>query len=188
MKILAVYGSPRAQGNSTQLLDALLDEAKSNGATVRSYHLNALTLKGCQACYSCRKPGNEQRCAIQDDMQSILADLFSANVVVLASPVYMWQMTAQAKLFTDRLLPVLKPDYTSWLNGQRILTLYTQGQPDPMRFASYFEYVNEMFRFLGFHPLEPLVFGGLRGMNDVQQHQTYFQKVRQVAADIVCNG
>lgn len=44
MNILAVYGSPRAQENSTQLFNAFLDEAKSNGVTVRSYHLNTLTL------------------------------------------------------------------------------------------------------------------------------------------------
>lgn len=125
MNILGIHGSPRAQGNSSQLLNALLQEAATLGATTSSYQLNSLQVKGCQACYSCRQPGKEKQCAVKDDMQPILAEVFAADVVILASPVYMWQMTAQAKLFTDRLMPVLKPDYSSWLSGQRILTLYT---------------------------------------------------------------
>ncbi|MCL2458664.1 MAG: flavodoxin family protein [Desulfobulbus sp.] len=188
MKILGLYASPRPTGNSAQLLNALLEEAERLGAAISSYKLNTLRLKGCQACYSCRQPGKEKQCAVKDDMQPILADVFAADAVVLASPVYMWQMTAQARLFTDRLMPVLKPDYSSWLNGQRMLTLYTQGQPDLTRFASYFTYVNDMFGFLGFSPLEPLVFGNLRGVNDVRQQPQHFDRVRQAAAHLVRNG
>jgi Multimeric flavodoxin WrbA len=118
-------------------------------------------------------------------MQPILADLFAADAVVLASPVYMWQMTAQARLFTDRLMPVLKPDFTSWLHGQRMLTLYTQGNPDAAQFASYFAYVNDMFSLLGFRTLEPLVFSGLREVNDVQRQPRHFERIRQAAAQLV---
>jgi len=112
-------------------------------------------------------------------MNQILADVLASNAVVLASPVYMWQMTAQAKLFTDRLMPVLKPDYTSWLTGQKLLSIYTQGQPDILRFTPYFDHVNRMFSFLGFRTLEPLVFGGLRNIDDIQKHPAAFEQVRQ---------
>jgi multimeric flavodoxin WrbA len=118
-------------------------------------------------------------------MEPILADVLSAGLVVLASPVYMWQMTAQAKLFTDRLMPVLKPDFSSWLDGQRMLCLYTQGQPDTSKFASYFEQTQQMFAFLGFFSLTPLVFGGLRAVNDVQQTPAHLEQVRQRAAELV---
>jgi multimeric flavodoxin WrbA len=185
MKILGIHASPRPRGNSGQLLDALLEEARRLGASTSVYKLNTLQLKGCQACYTCRKPGKEKQCAVKDDMQPILAEVFAADAVVLASPVYMWQMTAQARLFTDRLMPVLKPDYTSWLNGQRMLVLYTQGQPDITRFAPYFKYTNDMFGFLGFRILEPLVFGGLGGVNDVQRYPQHFERVRQAAAELV---
>ena len=185
MNILALYASPRPHGNSAQLLDALLGEAERLGATITRYALNSLQLQGCQACYSCRQPGKEKTCAIEDDMQPILASLFAADAVVLASPVYMWQMTAQAKLFTDRLMPVLRLDYTSWLNGQRMLVLYTQGQTELSRFSSYFEYVNTMFAFLGFHTLPPLVFGNLRGLNDAKRHQEHFKRAREAAVELV---
>jgi len=188
MNILGIHASPRPQGNSSQLLNALLEEARGLGAATSAYTINALQVKGCQSCYSCRQPGKEKQCAVKDDMQPILADLFAADAVVLASPVYMWQMTAQARLFTDRLLPVLKPDYTSWLDGQRMLVLYTQGQANVDQFAPYFKYVNDMFGFLGFRTLEPLVFGNLRGAGDVQRQPQHFERVRQAAAELVRNG
>jgi multimeric flavodoxin WrbA len=179
MKILGIYGSPRLKGNSAQLLDAVLAQAEKKGAQVVKHHLNSLSFRGCQACYSCRKEGNETKCAIKDDMNQILADVLASNAVVLASPVYMWQMTGQAKLFTDRLMPVLKPDYTSWLTGQKLLSIYTQGQPDISRFALYFDHVNQMFSFLGFQTLPPLVFGGLRNIDDIQNHPAAFEQVRR---------
>lgn len=185
MKILALHGSPRYQGNSSQLLNAFLEEAQSLGASVDSYVLNSMRMKGCQACYMCRQPGQEKQCAMNDDMSVVLDDLFAANLVVLASPVYMWQMSAQAKLFVDRLMPVHKPDFTSWLDGQQLLSIYTQGQPDVTRFASYFTYVNDMFGFLGFRTTEPLVFGGLRQAGDVQQHPEYLERVRECARNLV---
>ncbi len=188
MKILGIYGSPRPQGNSSQLLATLLAEAEAGGATTSSFHLNSLSIKGCQACYSCRQPGKEKLCALKDDMEPILAEVFASDVVVLASPVYMWQMTAQAKLFTDRLMPVLKPDYSSWLSGQRMLCLYTQGQPDVAKFAPYFDLTNRMFAFLGFNTMEPLVFGGLRGINDVRQDPLHFERVRALAVELLQQG
>ena len=182
MKILGIHASPRLEGNSAQLLSAILKQAEANGAATNTYHLNKLTIKGCQACYHCRKEGHEGQCAIKDDMNQILKDILDADAVILASPVYMWQMTAQAKLFTDRLMPLLKPDYSSRLKGQRLVSLYTQGQPDLSRFSQYFDYVNKMFSFLGFHTMEPLVFGGLRGVDDLKNNQPEsLEKARQAA-------
>jgi multimeric flavodoxin WrbA len=179
MKIVGIYGSPRVKGNSAQLLDAVLAQAAGQGAQIVKHHLNSLSIRGCQACYSCRLKGNEGKCALKDDMNPILDDVLTSNAVVLASPVYMWQVTAQAKLFTDRLMPMLKPDYSSWLTGQKLLSIYTQGQPDISKFAPYFDHVNQMFSFLGFRTLAPLVFGGLRNIDDIQKHPAAFEQVQQ---------
>ncbi len=187
MKILGIHGSPRLEGNSAQLMNAMLKQVEANGATTKTYHLNTLTIRGCQACYSCRRQGNEGTCAIKDDMHQILDDVLSAHTVVLASPVYMWQMTAQAKLFTDRLMPVLKPDYSSRLTGQRLVSLYTQGQPDISKFSPYFEHVNALFSFLGFRTMKPLVFGGLRNIDDIRDQPAAFEKVRQAAASLIAD-
>lgn len=185
MKIIGIYGSPRLKGNSAQLLDTLLQETEAHGAAIQKYHLNTLTIKGCQACYCCRQHGSEGMCALKDDMRPILEDVLDAHAVVLASPVYMWQMTAQAKLFTDRLMPLLKPDYSSRLSGQRLLTVYTQGQPDVSKFSPYFQHVNTMFAFLGFSIMEPLIFGGLRNVEDIQNQPAAFAAIKQAASRLI---
>ncbi|MDR3631392.1 MAG: flavodoxin family protein [Desulfocapsaceae bacterium] len=185
MKIIGIHGSPRREGSSAQLMGAILRQCEAGGAQTQTYHLNTLKISGCQACYSCRQEGKEGKCAIKDDMNRILEDILAADAVVLASPVYMWQMTAQAKLFTDRLMPVLKQDYTSRLNGQRLLTVYTQGQPDVTKFATYFQYVKAMYSFLGFRALEPFVAGGLRALDDLKNQPEIMEKARQAAAGLM---
>ena len=57
MKILALAGSPRKGGNTDLLADALLSGARSAGAEVEKVYLNDLNIRGCQACYGCRKTG-----------------------------------------------------------------------------------------------------------------------------------
>ena len=69
-----------------------------------------------------------------------------------------------------------------------MLCLYTQGQPDTEKFAPYFSMVNQMFSFLGFKTLEPLVFGGLRGVNDAQEHPTYLKRMRDRAGELALFG
>ena len=188
MKIVGIYGSPRPKGNSAQLMDALLTHVETLGGTTARYHMNTIKVRGCQACYSCRKEGHEKKCAVRDDMNPILDDVFQADGVVLASPIYMWAMTAQAKLFTDRLMPVLKPDYSSWLTGQKMLTVFTQGQPDVTKFSPYVTQVNTMFSFLGFRTIEPLVFGGLRNIDDILRQPEAFEKIQKAAEALLANS
>ncbi|WP_167505976.1 flavodoxin family protein [Desulfosediminicola flagellatus] len=185
MKIIGINGSPRLKGNTAQLLDEALQQAENNGAATTTYNLNRLNLKGCQGCYKCREIGREGTCVLKDDMNQILEEILSANAVVLASPVYMWQMTAQTKIFTDRLMPLLKPDYSSRLSGQKLLSIYTQGQPDLEKFKQYFDYVNAMFSFLGFRTQEPLVAGWLRDVNDIHEQPEAKENARKAAENLI---
>lgn len=185
MKIIGINGSPRLKGNTAQLIQTVLKQAEASGATTKTYHLNRLNIKGCQGCYACRQVGREGQCALKDDMNQILEEILHADAVVLASPVYMWQMTAQAKLFTDRLMPLLKSDYTSRLNRQKLQLIFTQGNTDHSSFSSYFEYTQKMFSFLGFRVMPILVAGGFHQPNDINKHPELIQKARQAAEGLL---
>lgn len=185
MKIIGINGSPRSKGNTAQLLNEYLLHAKETGATTTIYNLNRMNIKGCQGCYKCKEPGKEGTCVIKDDMNQLLDEILIADAVVLASPVYMWQMSAQAKLFTDRLMPLLKSDYSSMLSKQKLLSIYTQGQPDLTKFTQYFDYVNNMFAFLGFKTEAPLVAGGLRGVDDIHNQPEVKEKARKAAESLI---
>lgn len=185
MKIIGLNGSPRKKGNTAQLMDEVLQHAESKGAQIKRYDLNQLEMKGCQGCFSCKAPDKAGSCALKDDMSDILEEVLSADAVVLASPIYMWQVSAQAKIFTDRLMPLLKPDYSSVLNGQKMLPIYAQGQPDTTKFGQYFDYVNNMFTFLGFDTQKPVVAGGLRDVNDIHNQEEAKQNARAAAEELL---
>ncbi len=100
MKILILLGSPRKKGNSTSLAQAVGAAAAERGAKVQEIRLNDLHIRPCQGCGGCDKNGI---CTISDDMTPLYAECDSAERIVLASPIYFYGLSAQAKLFADRM-------------------------------------------------------------------------------------
>lgn len=99
MKILGVWGSPRKGGNSDILLNAFLDGARETGADVEKIALRELKITPCLEIYHCFKDGT---CPIKDDMLPLYDKLLAADVVALASPIFFYSVTAQAKAMIDR--------------------------------------------------------------------------------------
>ena len=102
IEVLGLAGSPRRQGNSETLLDAALDGARTAGAAVNKIILNELKFSGCQNCGFCAKEGY---CRIKDDMSIVYEALDRADRVILASPIYFTNVSAQAKMMVDRCQP-----------------------------------------------------------------------------------
>ncbi|MFC1822488.1 flavodoxin family protein [Thermodesulfobacteriota bacterium] len=99
MKVLGIYGSPREGGNSDQLLDRALEGARTAGAETLTVYARDLVMCGCIECGGCDKTG---KCVVDDDMQSVYPLFEQANVVILASPIFFYGVTAQAKAVIDR--------------------------------------------------------------------------------------
>lgn len=100
MKILALCGSPRGDKSQTKVLaEKVLEAAKAQGAEVELVDLSRVRLEFCRACEAChQKPG----CILKDDGTRILEQMLAADGLVLASPVYLNQVTAQLKALLDR--------------------------------------------------------------------------------------
>ncbi len=99
MKVLGIWGSPRRGGNSEILLDAFLQGAAQGGATVEKVSLRELKISPCMEIYHCFKDGT---CPIKDDMRALYDKLLEADVVALASPIFFYSLSAQAKAMIDR--------------------------------------------------------------------------------------
>jgi len=99
MKVLGIMGSPRRQSNTEILLDKALEGAREAGAEVEKVLVSKLKISPCLEIYACRKDGN---CAIKDDMQSLYKKLLEADHVILASPMFFYGITSQAKAVVDR--------------------------------------------------------------------------------------
>ncbi len=99
VKVVAFNGSPRKGGNSQLLLEEAVRGVKEAGADATVFHLNTLNLKACQHCGQCDNTG---MCVIRDDMQAIHESIRDADRIVLASPIFFFTVSAQAKLMIDR--------------------------------------------------------------------------------------
>ena len=154
MKVVGLLGSPRSKGNSTAIANRIIETAAMGGAETRSFELNRLNYRGCQGCYACKQGADH--CVVQDDLAEVLAAVHEADVVVLASPVYYGDITAQLKGFIDRTFSFLRPDYLTNAHpsrlapGKKLVVVLTQGNPDEKLFTDIFPR-NEMFlKWLGF--------------------------------------
>ena len=105
MKIVALLGSPRPEGNSAVLAQTFLDSCRSRGADVETYSLNKMSYQGCQACMGCKTKA--ESCVLKDDMTPVYDAIRQADVVLLASPVYFGDFSGQLKSAYDRFYAYL---------------------------------------------------------------------------------
>jgi multimeric flavodoxin WrbA len=153
MKVVALLGSPRSQKNSATLASRFTETAAQLGAQVRTFELNRLSYRGCQGCYACKQ--SLEHCVLQDDLTEVLAAVQEADLLLLASPVYYGDVTAQLKGFIDRTFSYLKPDYPtnpepSRLSPKKLVFVITQGHPDTALFADIFPRYRTFLQWMGF--------------------------------------
>nr|MBF0223254.1 flavodoxin family protein [Desulfobulbaceae bacterium] len=99
-EFIAFSGSPRKKGNSETLLAAVTQGIELEGGSVETVRICDLHIGPCIACGGCDKTG---RCVIDDDMQNIYGKIVTAKNIILASPIYFYGLSAQMKMFVDRM-------------------------------------------------------------------------------------
>lgn len=99
VRVLGLFGSPRRGGNTEILLEEVLRGAEKEGAKVERLYLSDFTITPCKECHGCDETGN---CIILDDMEKIYPKLLEADVVILASPIFFYGVTAWTKALIDR--------------------------------------------------------------------------------------
>lgn len=99
IKILAFMGSPRFGGNTDILLDSLISEAKTAGASCEKINLNALKMSPCIECGGCDATGI---CVLEDDMTPIYQKIAEADWVIMASPIFFYNITSKTQAIIER--------------------------------------------------------------------------------------
>lgn len=102
--ILIISSSPRKSGNSQLLCEAFKKGAEAAGHQAELVRLADLQIGFCRACDACMKNGGS--CILKDDMSILLDQFQKADVLVLATPVYFYGISAQMKAFIDRTYPI----------------------------------------------------------------------------------
>mgnify|MGYP000949463875 CR=1 FL=1 len=183
MQVLGISGSPRKDANTDTLVRQVLEGCASAGAGTRLVRLNDLRIGGCQGCHHCQQ---HRRCRLDDDMIRLYEEVFTADAVVLGSPIYMWQMSGQTKIFCDRLLPVMNPDFsTRFPSPKKMILVFTQGNTDTGAFRPYIDQTAQSLGFLGFDVREILIAGGTAEPGDVRTQTAVMDRALAAGAALV---
>ncbi len=101
MNILAINGSPNKNGTCTAITKALVDKLYTLDNKITQYDLNSLNIHGCQECFSCRNKKTDI-CAYKDDISEILEMAKNTEIMIISTPVFYADISAQLKCFIDR--------------------------------------------------------------------------------------
>lgn len=111
MKVIAFNGSPRKQGNTFLLIQKVFDVLKQEGIKTEYYQIAGKPIRGCMACMKCIEK-KDLKCHLPDDgLNGYIQKMIESQGIILASPVYFSNMTADMKGFIDRV------GYVSRANG-----------------------------------------------------------------------
>ncbi len=97
--ILAIYGSPRRNGNTAALLKHAVQGARDAGARVEEIVLRDMKISPCLEIYGCRETG---RCVIKDDFHKVCDLIAASDGIMLASPIFFYTVSAHTKILMDR--------------------------------------------------------------------------------------
>lgn len=131
MKMLIINGSPRAEGNTSELVKQFL-KSVGNKAAVEEVRIFDKDIKGCKNCGACQKAVLETHCTIDDDMAGLYPKFLSSDITVLASPIYMWQFTPCMLAFLNRLHCLCQSADFSYnvMAGKKLAMLITLGDEE----------------------------------------------------------
>jgi len=204
MKILAINGSPRGKnGNTDRILQSFLQGAREAGAETETIYLKDLEIKPCLGCFTCwtKTPGV---CIHKDDMAKILPEIRKSDIVVYATPLYVFSVSGLMKNFMDRLIPNIDPHivkrgehyihplrYPQEQKVQKVVLISNCGFPESHHFSA----LVETFRRFTDNPDMELVATILCAGGELlsqpalsESLRWYLDAVRQAGREVVTHG
>ena len=146
MKVVAFNGSGRKDGNTAILLNLVLDELKKEGIETELIQLAGETLSGCIACYKCAE-NKDQKCGvINDRVNEYIAKMKQAQGILLGSPTYISDMSANMKALIERSTIVsLSNGYMFKRKvGAAVISVRRAGSTHVLSSMNYFFLINQM--------------------------------------------
>lgn len=173
MKVLGIMGSPRIKGNTDLLIDEALRGAQAEGAEVEKVVVDKLKITPCKEYYACERDGN---CVIRDDMDTMYPRLLDADVVIVASPMFFYSITAQLKAFIDRCQALWARKYIlgqdpgdTSRKGAFIGVGATKGE---QLFDGSILIMKYFFKVIGVEYAGELLFKGVDKKGEIREHPT----------------
>lgn len=136
MKILVAKAFPRNDGFTARITNLVIDGMRESGADPHVADLTTMDIAPCQGCFSCWTKTPSQ-CRIVDKMALLLDTIVVSDLIVIATPLYCYTMSASAKTFLERTLPLASEGFELTATGlSRNLMRYPDAWPKKMAWIS----------------------------------------------------
>jgi hypothetical protein len=177
--IVVLNGSPRKNGNTAELIKAFTVGAESVGHNVTCFDLQEMDIHPCLGCCAGGKD-SESPCVQKDDMLKIYPAYKAADIVVLASPLYYWNISGQLKCAFDRLFAVAEcnADYANPIKDS-ILLMAAEGY----EFEEAELWYDRLMKHLGWKSLGKVLCGGVMSIGDIKG-KAELEKARALGENI----
>jgi len=186
MNILAIYGSPSKKGNSASLADAVLKGAVENGHTIKRFYLYEQEIKNCLACKNASELHAERFCIHCDNMtRDIIPAIVDADLLIIASPIYMGHITGITKTFLDRWYTFCLENFEMrFLPEKKFITVVTSGAPAEA-FSKVSEYLDHwLSKFFQMEKVDQIHAGDFMESGAVLHKKELLNKAYEIGKNI----
>jgi len=144
MKIFAVNGSPRREGNTYNMIKTVLAVCEKAGFDTEIYQAGGLAVRGCLACGACGT--HTGRCATDDWINEVYPKMKEADAIILGSPTYFADLTPEAKAVIDRCGFMSRRDNNAFARkvGAAVSAVRRAGGINTLDSIQHFFLINEM--------------------------------------------
>jgi multimeric flavodoxin WrbA len=170
MKVVGINGSARKGGNTAFLVRRVFQELEAEGIETELVELAGQRIRGCAACYQCFK-NKDRRCAGEDDAANLCIEkMHAADGIILASPVYFTDVTAEMKALIDRAGFVARANGHLFRRkvGAAVVSVRRAGQIHTFDTLNHFFQISQMV--IPCSSYWNFGFGG-RGLSDVEKDE-----------------
>lgn len=186
--VLILNGSPRKKGNTAYLIGKAAEGIREADpdAEIEVIPLDSLKINPCRACDACRKEDRIGKyCTVRDDMAALYDKVVNADAIVFASPVYWFSMTAQLKLFMDRLYG-LWLEKTNALEGKAIAAIMVYGDVDPYASGAvnFIHTIEDACKYCGAE-LKGVVYGTAGDIGDAEKDTELCEKAFELGRKLL---
>lgn len=189
INIVAIYGSPRRNGNTATLMRQAVAGARSVGAAVEEVVLRDLKMSPCLEIYKCKDTG---RCVIQDDFQKVHELMMTTDGMMLASPIFFYSVSAHTKILMDRCQSLWVKKYWidqippgKWTVRRKGLFISAGATKGKKLFDGTLLTVRYFFDVLDMSLWRSLLYRGLDFEGDAEKHPDYMEEAFEAGAGFV---
>jgi multimeric flavodoxin WrbA len=146
VKVIAINGSPRKNGNTAMLIDTVFAELKKEGIETERVQLGGEKIHGCTACMKCFENQNKL-CSIDNDILNVLINkMLEADGIIIGSPTYFANVSSEVKALIDRagLVAIANGHMLKRKVGAAVVSVRRAGATDAFDAINKFFFINQL--------------------------------------------